>query len=76
MNDKTKASVLKQFGENMRAARLKSGYTQATLADALGICIAYVSLLERGGRNPPFTTVIAIAKVLGVTTGKLADVEA
>jgi transcriptional regulator with XRE-family HTH domain len=43
------------------------GLTQESLADSLDISVAYVSLIERGGRNPPYTTVIAIAKALGVS---------
>jgi transcriptional regulator with XRE-family HTH domain len=31
-----------------------------------------VSLIERGGRNPPYTTVVAIARALGVPTSRIA----
>jgi transcriptional regulator with XRE-family HTH domain len=41
------------------------------LARQLELSVAYVSLIERGGRNPPYTTVVEIARALGVTTGRL-----
>jgi transcriptional regulator with XRE-family HTH domain len=32
-----------------------------------------VSLIERGGRNPPYTTVIAIAHALGVSPRDICE---
>jgi transcriptional regulator with XRE-family HTH domain len=32
-----------------------------------------VSLIERGGRNPPYTTVVAIAHALGVSARDICD---
>jgi len=46
--------------------RQQRGLTQEHLARALDISIAYISLIERGGRNPPYTTVVEIADALGV----------
>jgi transcriptional regulator with XRE-family HTH domain len=45
--------------------------TQEALARALDLSVAYVSLIERGGRNPPYTTVVAIARALGVAPPRL-----
>lgn len=59
--------VLRRLGERVRSVRHQRGLTQESLADSLDISVAYVSLIERGGRNPPYTTVIAIAKALGVS---------
>ena len=59
--------VLRDLGEKVRAFRLERGLTQEALADSLDLSIAYVSLIERGGRNPPYTTVVAIAHALGVS---------
>lgn len=63
--------VLLALGERVRSWRRDRGLTQEALADALHISTAYVSLIERGGRNPPYTTVIAIARVLGVSPGDI-----
>jgi transcriptional regulator with XRE-family HTH domain len=69
---RVRASLL-ELGERVRTARRERGLTQEDLADALGISVAYVSLIERGGRNPPFTTVVAIANALGVRPAELCS---
>jgi transcriptional regulator with XRE-family HTH domain len=63
--------VLVSLGERIREVRHRQGYTQAALAEALDLSVAYVSLIERGGRNPPYTTVVAIAKALAVPTARI-----
>lgn len=59
--------VLRRLGERVRGFRRAKGLTQEALARSLGLSVAYVSLIERGGRNPPVTTVVAIARALGVS---------
>ena len=59
--------VLRKLGEKIRLVRHQRALTQEALADELGLSVAYVSLIERGGRNPPYTTVVAIAQALGVS---------
>jgi transcriptional regulator with XRE-family HTH domain len=59
--------VLRKLGERVRTYRHERGLTQEALAESLDLSVAYVSLIERGGRNPPFTTVVAIAHALGVS---------
>ncbi len=72
MATKTKAArdprqeVLRKLGARIRKLRRQRGLTQGALAEAVDLSIAYVSLIERGGRNPPFTTVVAIAHALHV----------
>ncbi|HYS79649.1 MAG TPA: helix-turn-helix transcriptional regulator [Anaeromyxobacteraceae bacterium] len=65
--------VLRKLGEKVRAYRHERGMTQETLADTLDLSVAYVSLIERGGRNPPYTTVVAIAQALGVPTSDICE---
>lgn len=62
---------LRRLGERVREQRRSRGLTQEALAEALDLSVAYVSLIERGGRNPPYTTVIAIARVLGVPASRI-----
>jgi len=62
---------LRRLGERIREHRRHRGQTQENLAEALGLSVAYVSLIERGGRNPPYTTVVAIARALGLAPAKL-----
>jgi transcriptional regulator with XRE-family HTH domain len=63
--------VLRKLGESVRAFRQVRGLTQEALADSLHLSVAYVSLIERGHRNPPYTTVIAIARALDVPPREL-----
>ncbi len=64
--------VLKKLGERVRTLRRTRGLTQESLAEALDLSVAYVSLIERGGRNPPYTTVVAIARALGVSVAEIS----
>ncbi len=63
--------TLRQLGDRVRSTRQQHGMTQQNLADELRISVAYVSLIERGGRNPPFTTVIDIARAFGVSAREI-----
>jgi transcriptional regulator with XRE-family HTH domain len=62
---------LRRLGDRVREQRRSQGMTQEALAEALDLSVAYVSLIERGGRNPPYTTVVAIARALGVPTSQM-----
>jgi transcriptional regulator with XRE-family HTH domain len=65
--------VLRQLGAKVRSLRRERGLTQESLAESLDLSIAYVSLIERGGRNPPYTTVVAIARALGVSPRDICE---
>ena len=65
-----KRDDLRRLGERIREQRRTKGMTQENLAQSLDLSVAYVSLIERGGRNPPYTTVLAIARALGVIAGR------
>jgi transcriptional regulator with XRE-family HTH domain len=62
---------LRRLGERVREHRRNRGLTQEALAEALDLSVAYVSLIERGGRNPPYTTVVAIARALDIPTARI-----
>jgi transcriptional regulator with XRE-family HTH domain len=62
---------LRRLGERVREQRRSRGLTQEALAEALDLSVAYVSLIERGGRNPPYTTVVAISRALGVPASRI-----
>jgi len=65
------APVLSLLGERLQQARRARGLTQRDLADALAISVAYLSLMERGGRNPPYSTVARLARELEVPVARL-----
>lgn len=54
------------FGKALRAARDSAELSQEELGFACGIDRTYVSLLERGERQPTLSTLFAIAEQLGV----------
>jgi len=62
---------LRRLGERIRDQRRHKGLTQENLAESLDLSVAYVSLIERGGRNPPYTTVVAIARALGIAPARI-----
>src|SRR5260370_4931715 len=48
------------FGQNVRAARIKAGLTQAQLAERTGLTQQYVSLVEAGHQNITLDTMAAL----------------
>ena len=52
---------------DLRCARRRQGYTQATLAEELSFSTVYVASIEIGDRLPSLPTLIRMAKVLGMT---------
>jgi transcriptional regulator with XRE-family HTH domain len=68
----SRREVLRQLGEKVRWYRRERGLTQEALAEALDFSVAYMSLIERGNRNPPYTTVVAIAQALGISARDLS----
>jgi len=66
-------AALAELGERIKRWRRQSSQTQSDLAETLELSVAYVSLIERGGRNPPITTVLAIARALKVSPAMLVE---
>lgn len=60
-------SVPKAFGEVLREYRTKAGLSQEELALAADIDRSYISMLERGIRQPSLEMVFKVAAVLKVT---------
>lgn len=52
--------------ERITAARKARGWTQAQLAEAIGLSRNYVWMIENGERTPPDRTIADICRVLGV----------
>ena len=53
--------------------RIKSGYTQENLAEAVDLSTSYVSEIETGKKRPSMKTLEKIAAVLGVPLVALMD---
>lgn len=56
---------------NLKEYRLKKGLTQYDAAKMLDITVTYVSLLERGERNPSFALLKKLAELYGTTIDQL-----
>jgi transcriptional regulator with XRE-family HTH domain len=59
-------TVLKQFGKEVQALRLKKGLSQEALADAIGVHRTYMGFIERGERNLTLKNIFKLSRVLGV----------
>jgi transcriptional regulator with XRE-family HTH domain len=59
------------FGKTIRRLREASGRSQEELAAAAGLHRTYVSLLERGLRNPSLDVIDTIALALGISITQL-----
>jgi transcriptional regulator with XRE-family HTH domain len=58
--------LVEHLALNLKAVRASKGLTQEDVADRCDLSVAYISLLERGGRNAPLNTVERIAEAVGV----------
>ena len=57
----------------MRDLRAREGISQEGLAHSSGIHSTSIGRIERGGREPRLTTILKLAKGLGVEPGELVD---
>ena len=68
MNEKR---LQKCFGESLRNFRLNKGLSQEKLAGKCGLDRTFISLLERGLRQPTISTIFKIAEVLDIKSSFL-----
>jgi transcriptional regulator with XRE-family HTH domain len=60
-------STSRSFARALRSLRKERGCTQETLADRSGLDRTFVSLLERGQRQPTLQTMARLAAALDLT---------
>lgn len=63
------------FGSTLKTLRLKGNFTQAQLAQKLGLTKSVISAYETGLRLPSYDTLIHIAKIFNVSTDHLLGLE-
>ena len=63
------------FPQQLKKYRLKHGFTQEQLADAMGIAKSTISMYERGQREPDFETIEAFADIFNVNMATLVEGE-
>jgi transcriptional regulator with XRE-family HTH domain len=68
-------SLCEWLGANVARLRKKSKWTQAQMAEKLGLSHRYFQRLERGRVVPSFSTWVHIAQVLGVDERSLLEPE-
>jgi transcriptional regulator with XRE-family HTH domain len=59
------------LGANLKRCRKAAGLTQEQLAHDSGLHPTYVSLLERGQRNPGFEIIVKLIGALGIDANDL-----
>lgn len=67
------SSLSKRFGAVVRAKRSHVGISQETLAELSDLHPTYVSMVERGVRNPTLDVADRIAQSLKTTLAKLIE---
>ena len=56
--------ILKQFGRNVKAERIRLGYSQESLAEKIGVNREYISRIERGTQNMSLAKITALANYM------------
>jgi transcriptional regulator with XRE-family HTH domain len=63
--------VMAMFGQNVRRIRIEKNLTQEQLAEGASISQVQIARIEAGKINTSISTVVAVAKALGVGEGEL-----
>lgn len=64
-------AIVRRFGHAVRRSRGKAGLSQEALARRARVHSTYISLVERGLRDPKLSSVSKLAKGLGMTPAEL-----
>jgi transcriptional regulator with XRE-family HTH domain len=73
MHEGEREAASRAFGERMRQLREREGLTQDALAHRSRLHSSNVARLERGAREPRLTTMMAVARGLGMSLAELLD---
>ncbi len=68
------SEFLLKFGRNLKKLRKSKGFTQAQLANDIGIEISQISRIERGVINTSIVTAYKIALALKIEHSSLLDI--
>ena len=64
---KDKAEFYRKLCNYLKEARLKSGLSQAQIAEAINMSRYYVIKVEKGGSKPGTKTILTWVKICGIT---------
>ena len=73
IKNRSPISVEKAFGETLRTYRVKADMSQEELAHISELDRTFISLLERGLRQPSLSTIIQLAAALGIAATSLVS---
>lgn len=65
--------IVEVFGKVLRELREENHISQEKLAEYCDLDRTYISLLERGHRQPTITTIFKLAKALNISPSKLIE---
>ena len=65
--------VVEIFGKVLREIREKNHISQEKLAEYCDLDRTYISLLERGLRQPTISTIFKLAKAMNISPSKLIE---
>ena len=65
--------IVELFGKVLRELRVENKLSQEKLAEYCELDRTYISLLERGLRQPTITTIFKLAKALNITPSALIE---
>jgi transcriptional regulator with XRE-family HTH domain len=60
------------FGEAVKSLRKEKGLTQQQVSEAMDAPATYLSDIERGIRNPSWSTILALAEAMKVKPSEIA----
>lgn len=61
-----KEELLKQLGRNIKAERVRKGYSQDTFAELLNVSTSYIGKVESGKQNMSMGKILEFATALNV----------
>ena len=65
--------IVRRFGHGVRKRRVEAGFSQESLARAAKVHPTYISLIERGLRDPRLTSIAKLAKALEISPADLVS---
>jgi transcriptional regulator with XRE-family HTH domain len=67
----TRSKEGQKFGETVRRLRKQAGLSQEALAERANLSADFVGFIERGENVPTLTTILQLARALGVQPSKI-----
>jgi len=63
--------LLKQFGKNVKIARIRKDFTQENLAEIMDVSANYIAYIENGRQNMSLGKILELANALEININQL-----